>query len=43
MTSRARRLRAAVQQFFWLAVTCAAYVFLAIPATLCKLIFGSPV
>lgn len=43
MTERShRRIRAGVQQVFWFMVTCAAYLWLAVPATLCKLFFGSP-
>jgi hypothetical protein len=38
-----RAVQQAVQHLFWILVTCAAYLWLALPATLCKLIFGSPV
>jgi hypothetical protein len=41
-TRRARVVRSTVQGVFWFLVTCAAYVILAVPSTLCKLIFGSP-
>jgi hypothetical protein len=43
MTPRGRRVQRVVQELFWILITCAAYAWLAIPPTLCKLIFGSPV
>ncbi|MFS0717577.1 hypothetical protein ABC337_11500 [Arthrobacter sp. 1P04PC] len=39
---RARTVQRAAHAAFWTLATCVVYIFLAVPPTLARLIFGSP-